>query len=223
MAATLSALRDRRVGLGRLIAIAWDITMQREMENQLHQSEKLRALGQLAGGIAHDFNNLLQAIVGYAQLLKDNPDDPELATRSLGVIETAALDGSETVRNIQQFARLRPDEEMIAVDLNRVIQYALAITRPRWDEKIAHDSGPLSLSLDMAPGPACAGARPALIEMLTNLILNAIDAMPEGGTNEHRHPSRARRQRAPARHRHRDRHVQRRAPANLRAIFLHQG
>ena len=182
MAATLSALRDRRVGLGRLIAIARDITSQREMENQLHQSEKLRALGQLAGGIAHDFNNLLQAIVGYAQLLKDNPGNAELAARSLSVIEAAALDGSETVRNIQQFARLRPDEELVAVDLHRVVQDALAITRPRWDEKISHDSRPLALSLDMAPGARVRGRPAGLTEMLTNLILNAIDAMPEGGT-----------------------------------------
>jgi PAS domain S-box-containing protein len=182
MAATLSALRDRRVGLGRLIAIARDITSQREMENQLHQSEKLRALGQLAGGIAHDFNNLLQAIVGYAQLLKDNPGNAELAARSLNVIEAAALDGSETVRSIQQFARLRPDEELVAVDLHRVVQDALAITRPRWDEKISHDSRPLALSLDMAPGARVRGRPAGLTEMLTNLILNAIDAMPEGGT-----------------------------------------
>jgi PAS domain S-box-containing protein len=182
MAATLSALRDRRVGLGRLIAIARDITSQRELENQLHQSEKLRALGQLAGGIAHDFNNLLQAIVGYAQLLKDNPGNADLSARSLAVIEAAALDGSETVRSIQQFARLRPDEELVAVDLNRVVQDALAITRPRWDEKISHDSRPLTLSLDMAPGARVRGRPAGLIEMLTNLILNAIDAMPEGGT-----------------------------------------
>ncbi len=182
MAATLSALRDRGVGLGRLIAIARDITVQRELENQLHQSEKLRALGQLAGGIAHDFNNLLQAIVGYAQLLKDNPGNPELAARSLGVIEAAALDGAETVRSIQQFARLRPDEEMVAVDLNRVVQDALAITRPRWDEKISHDSRPLGLSLDVAPAARVRGRPAALVEMLTNIILNAIDAMPDGGT-----------------------------------------
>src|SRR5439155_372854 len=68
LAVTLSGLRNRQGGLDGLIAIARDITAQREVENQLQQSEKLTALGQLAGGIAHDFNNLLQAILGYAQL-----------------------------------------------------------------------------------------------------------------------------------------------------------
>jgi PAS domain S-box-containing protein len=183
MAATLAPLRERRAGLGRLIAIARDITSQRALENQLHQSDKLRALGQLAGGIAHDFNNLLQAIVGYAQLLRDNPDNSELFERSLGVIEAVAHDGSETVRSIQQFARLRPDEELVAVDLDRVIQDALAITRPRWDEH-SRASRTLALSLRAAPVARVRGRPAALVEMLTNLILNGIEAMPDGGTLE---------------------------------------
>src|SRR5262249_4856241 len=70
LAVSLSGLRNRGGGLDGLIAIVRDITTQREIEGQLHQSEKLTALGQLAGGIAHDFNNLLQAILGYAQLMK---------------------------------------------------------------------------------------------------------------------------------------------------------
>jgi PAS domain S-box-containing protein len=75
LAVTLSGLRNRQGGLDGLIAIVRDITTEREIETQLHQSEKLTALGQLAGGIAHDFNNLLQAILGYAQLMKQNPSN----------------------------------------------------------------------------------------------------------------------------------------------------
>src|SRR5207249_10268405 len=130
-AVTLSGMRNRQGGLDGLIAIARDITAQREVENQLQQSEKLTALGQLAGGIAHDFNNLLQAILGHAQLMKANPTDPALLQRSLAVVESAALDGSETVRRIQQFARLRPDERFMPVDVNQIVQDAVAITRPR--------------------------------------------------------------------------------------------
>src|SRR4029434_9981238 len=98
-----------------LIAIVRDITAQREVEKQLRQSEKLTALGQLAGGIAHDFNNLLQAILGYAQLMKQNPTNADLIERSLTVVESAAMDGSETVRRIQQFARLPPDAQRLCV------------------------------------------------------------------------------------------------------------
>jgi two-component system cell cycle sensor histidine kinase/response regulator CckA len=182
LAITLSALHGRLGELEGVIAIVRDITVQREVEKQLHQSEKLTALGQLAGGIAHDFNNLLQAILGYAQLMKQNPKDAEFLNRSLNVVESAALDGSETVRRIQTFARLRPDEQFIAVDVNQIVQDAVAITRPRWEEKIAHDSRPLALRLELGTVEPIHGRPAALTETMTNLILNALDAMPDGGT-----------------------------------------
>jgi PAS domain S-box-containing protein len=181
LAVTLSALTGRQGELQGLIAIVRDITVQREVESQLHQSEKLTALGQLAGGIAHDFNNLLQAILGYAQLMKQNPDNADLIQRSLKIVEAAALDGSETVRRIQQFARLRPDEQFVPVDVNRIVEDAIAITRPRWEEKIAHESRPLDLQLNLGPVAPVSGRQAALTELMTNLILNAMDAMPEGG------------------------------------------
>ena len=181
LAVTLSALHGRHGGLEGLIAIVRDTTLQREVEKQLQQSEKLRALGQLAGGIAHDFNNLLQAILGYAQLMKGNLDDAALVQRSLNVVEAAAIDGSETVRRIQQFARLRPDEPFVRVDLGQIVQDAVAITRPRWEERAMRDNRPLDLQLDLRGVPAVNGRPAALTEMLTNLILNALDAMPEGG------------------------------------------
>ena len=182
LAVTLSGLRNRQGGLDGLIAIVRDITAQREVENQLHQSEKLTALGQLAGVIAHDFNNLLQAILGYAQLMKANPDNPELLQRSLSVVESAALDGSETVRRIQQFARLRPEERFMPVDVNHIVEDAVAITRPRWEEKIAHESRPMDLRLDLRARQHIHGRSAALTEVMTNLVLNAMDAMVEGGT-----------------------------------------
>jgi PAS domain S-box-containing protein len=182
LAVTLSGLRNRQGGLDGLIAIVRDITAQREVEAQLHQSEKLTALGQLAGGIAHDFNNLLQAILGYAQLMKQNPGNIELVERSLTVVETAAMDGSETVRRIQTFARLRPEERFVPLNVNQVVEDALAITRPRWEERIAHDSLPLSQRLELRATRVIHGRPAALTEVMTNLILNAMDAMPDGGT-----------------------------------------
>jgi PAS domain S-box-containing protein len=183
LAVTLSGLRNRRQGeLDGLIAIVRDITAQREIENQLHQAEKLTALGRLAGGIAHDFNNLLQAILGYAQLMKQNLANGELIERSLSVVESAAMDGAETVRRIQTFARLRPDEQFIRVDINQIVQDAIAITRPRWEENIAHENRPLELRLDLRATESPQGRPAILTEALTNLILNAMDAMPHGGT-----------------------------------------
>ncbi|PYM77701.1 MAG: hypothetical protein DME03_03485, partial [Candidatus Rokuibacteriota bacterium] len=182
LAVTLSALHGRHGGLEGLIAIVRDITAQREVEKQLRQSEKLTALGQLAGGIAHDFNNLLQAILGYAQLMKQNPRDIDFVSRSLNIVEAAAVDGSETVRRIQQFARLRPDEQFVGVDVNQIVHDAVAIVRPRWEERIARDNRPLDLRLDLGTIETINGRPAALAELMTNLILNALDAMPDGGT-----------------------------------------
>jgi len=182
LSVTLAPLRGRTGSVDGLIAIVRDITAQREVESQLHQSEKLAALGQLAGGIAHDFNNLLQAILGYAQLMKQDPTNVDLIQRSLGIVESAAMDGSETVRRIQQFARLRPDEQFMAVDVNQIVHEAVAITQPRWDEKVAQENRPLRLSLELAADAVMHGRPAALTEVVTNLILNAMDAMPQGGT-----------------------------------------
>jgi CheY-like chemotaxis protein/anti-sigma regulatory factor (Ser/Thr protein kinase) len=91
------------------------------------------------------------------------------------------MDGSETVRRIQQFARLRPDEQFVGVDINQIVQDAVAITRPRWEENIARDSRALKLSLELKADALIQGRPAALSEVLTNLILNAMDAMPEGG------------------------------------------
>ena len=181
LAVTLSALRERQGAFTGLIAIVRDITVQRDVEAQLHQAEKLTALGQLAGGIAHDFNNLLQAILGYSQLMKQNLTDVDLVSRSLQVLESVAMNGSETVRRIQQFARLRPDEEFVPVDVNKIVHDAIAIIRPRWEEKLAHENRRLDLRLDLGEVPSVNGRSAALTEVMTNLFLNAIDAMPEGG------------------------------------------
>ena len=157
----------------------------------MHQSERLTALGQMAGGIAHDFNNLLQAILGYAQLMARSPGNIDVVRRGIDVIEKAANGGAETVRRIQKFARLRPDEPFVSMDLNQVVRDSLAITRPRWEEKKVKGGVPLQLELDLGPVPVVMGRPAELNEVITNLVLNAIDAMPEGGTLRLRTPARA--------------------------------
>jgi PAS domain S-box-containing protein len=182
LAVTLSSLTGREGNLEGMLAIVRDTTAQRELEAQMHQSEKLTALGQMAGGIAHDFNNLLQAILGYAQLMGKNPSNADMVRRGLDVIEKAATGGAETVRRIQKFARLRPEEAFVGLDLDQVIRDSLAITRPRWEEKKIKAGVPLELELDFGAVPVVMGRPAELSEVVTNLILNAIDAMPQGGT-----------------------------------------
>jgi PAS domain S-box-containing protein len=194
LAVTLSSLPGRNGSTDGILAIVRDMTAQREIEAQMHQSERLTALGQMAGGIAHDFNNLLQAILGYAQLMARSPGNTDVVRRGLDVIEKAANSGAETVRRIQKFARLRPEEPFVSMDLNQVVRDSLAITRPRWEEKKVKGGVPLQLELELGPVPMVMGRPAELNEVITNLVLNAIDAMPRGGTlhirtrlGDHRH------------------------------------
>ncbi|HMH51340.1 MAG TPA: GAF domain-containing protein, partial [Candidatus Acidoferrum sp.] len=150
-------------------------------QDQLVRTEKLRALGEMASGVAHDFNNLLAAILGRAQLLQRYVHDPKLASW-LQVIERSAVDGAQTVRRLQEFARVRRDEPFAPVDLNAVIRDAIEMTQSRWREDALRQGVVIDVNMVTAPQATVAGDAVELREVMTNLILNAVDAMPQGGT-----------------------------------------
>jgi signal transduction histidine kinase len=153
----------------------------REAQSQLVQSAKLNALGELAGGVAHNFNNILAAILGRTQLLLQNASDAS-QRRQLEVIEQAALDGAQAVRRVQEFTRLRQDECFEAVDVQEMLQGVLELTRPAWEAESKRRGIALTAALDVRPGQLVAGHASELREVFTNLVLNALDAMPWGGT-----------------------------------------
>jgi signal transduction histidine kinase/ActR/RegA family two-component response regulator len=150
-------------------------------QDQLVRTEKLRALGEMASGVAHDFNNVLAAILGRAQLLQRYVQDAKLAGW-LQVIERSALDGAQTVRRLQEFARVRRDQPFGPVDLNAVIRDALEMTQSRWREDALRQGIIIDARTSTAPLATVSGDPAELREALTNLILNAVDAMPRGGT-----------------------------------------
>jgi PAS domain S-box-containing protein len=169
-----------------------DITERKRMEERLIQSEKLKSLEGLAGGVAHNFNNMLAAILGRAQLLMMNVQTPlgmqerrkgvlDLK-KSLEVIEEAALEGAHTVRRIQDFSRKRADSKSLEpVNLSDVIENSLDLTKGRWkDEAQSHDIK-ITIEKQFSQMPSIGGNASELIELFTNLINNAIDAMPQGG------------------------------------------
>jgi GAF domain-containing protein len=150
-------------------------------QDQLVRTEKLRALGEMASGVAHDFNNLLASILGRAQLTLQRLQDPQLR-KWVQVIERAALDGAQTVRRLQEFTRIRRDQPFVAVDLNEVIRGALEITQSRWREETRSRGVAVDVRTSLTTVPGVAGDPAELREAMTNLILNAVDAMPQGGT-----------------------------------------
>jgi len=130
--------------------------------------------------VAHDFNNLLGAILGRAQLLRRRGFAADVDSE-MAVIEKAAQDGRETVRRIQEFSRTRRDRAFAAVDLGEVLRDVVEITRSRWRDEAARRNVAVQLELDAPPVPPVLGNAAELREVFTNLVLNAVDAMPQGG------------------------------------------
>ena len=164
-----------------VLGIAHDITEQKQERERAARADKLRALGQLASGVAHDFNNSLAAILGRAQLVLRRSHDEELI-RSLGVIVTAAEDAAATVRRIQTFARKSTIAEMEAVDVSSLIRDAVEITRTRWQNEARSAGRLIDVVVNAENGMLTRGNASELREVFVNLIVNSVDAMPQGGT-----------------------------------------
>ncbi len=152
-----------------------DVTVRRRLEDQLRQAQKMEAIGQLAGGIAHDFNNILTAIIGYSDLLADRVGADKTAASDLRQIHRAGLRAAALTRQLLAFSRKQVLRMTIA-DLNQVMAGFERFVRPIIGEDI-------ELRFDLSPSPARLLADVSQLEQVAmNLIINARDAMPEGGT-----------------------------------------
>ena len=157
------------------------IAEQERMREQFSQMEKLSALGELASGVAHDFNNTLAGILGRAQLLQ-RTDDLEKVKHGLEIIIKTAEDGAKTVKRIQDFARQRRDHNFELVSIDQILMDASEITRPRWKNCAEASNIHITLELEIGSNAMVMGDDSELREVLVNMVFNAIDAMPEGGT-----------------------------------------
>lgn len=156
----------------------------RNTRDAVMQHERLRVLGQMASGIAHDINNALSPVKLYLQLLlEDEPGLSEQSRSRLKTIRGAVDDVSETVARIREFYRLRePQLTLAPVNLNELVEQIVELTRPRWRD-IPQQRGiaiETRAELDSAIPPIL-GTENEIREALTNLIFNAVDAMPTGG------------------------------------------
>ena len=149
-------------------------------QDRLVQTERLRALGEMASGVAHDFNNLLAVILGRVQLLQLRAEDPELR-RGLATIEQAAAEAAHIVRRIQEFTRTRQTRLFQPVDVPHLVREAIELTRGRWRDEAQVRGVTYSVRTDLAEVASVAGEAAELREVVTNLLLNGLDAMPNGG------------------------------------------
>jgi signal transduction histidine kinase/ActR/RegA family two-component response regulator len=155
----------------------------KQAQDQIVQAEKLRAMGEMASGVAHDFNNVLAVVLGNIQLLLHQLDHlgPEEIREGLKVIERSSKDGAETIRRIQEFTGVRRDKTFITLSLNEMISEVVNITQPRWRDQAQKKGIQVELTTQLGDIPVVMGNPSELREVLTNIIFNAVDAMPKGG------------------------------------------
>jgi signal transduction histidine kinase/ActR/RegA family two-component response regulator/PAS domain-containing protein len=155
-----------------------------ETQQQAMRQERLRALGQMASGITHDINNALSPVVGFSDmLLQESTNLDDHSKKLLQLIRLAALDISRIVERMRQLYRDREDEaiELEPVDIRQIARETIELTRPKWREQTT-TGGEMRISTDIARGiPQFPGIDTEIREALTNLVLNAVDAMPDGG------------------------------------------
>jgi PAS domain S-box-containing protein len=185
-------LKDNENNFTGSVASIRDITERKEMEAEILQSKKLQSLGELAGGVAHNFNNILAVIIGRANLLQMNIDTPPgmeerrksalALKKGLAAIEKASQEGADVVRKIQEFTRESNDDAYIApVNINKTIDDAIELTRTKWKDTAESKGIKIEVKKDLSSIPSVSGNHLELKEVFSNLINNAIDAMPQGG------------------------------------------
>jgi len=172
---TMSPLLDSEGGVVGVSIIAHDISARRALEEQLLQSQKLEALGGLAGGIAHDFNNLLTVILGHAELILADPDPPAARSRhEMGAVRDDAQHAATLTRQLLAYSR-KQLLTLEVLDLNEVVGKVRSMLDRLIEENI------LIEVLSEPDLRAIEADRGQLGQVLTNLVINARDATPDGG------------------------------------------
>jgi PAS domain S-box-containing protein len=157
----------------------------RQTQQAVMQQERLRALGQMASGIAHDINNAISPVALYVESMLDS--EPNLSARArdyLGTIQHAIDDVAQTVARMREFYRQRePQLALTPVKLNHICRQVLELTRARWNDMAQQRGIVVKVETDLAQDPpTILGIESEIREALVNIVFNAVDAMPEGGT-----------------------------------------
>jgi PAS domain S-box-containing protein len=166
------------------VAVLRDVTDVRRAQGREMESERLRALGEMASGVAHNFNNLLAIILLRCDLLEKVDDGSDYAAASrdhVAVIKQVTMDGRETVNRLQALsgvAKAQPDQ---AMNVEKLVSDVVEFTRPRWRDAAQQHGITIDVTAAIPPLPLLRGSPAELREVLINLVFNAVDAMPRGG------------------------------------------
>jgi signal transduction histidine kinase/HAMP domain-containing protein/ActR/RegA family two-component response regulator len=156
----------------------------RQTQATVLQQERLKALGQMASGIAHDVNNALSPVVGFSELLlKGDFGLNQKGKNYMGYISTAGHDIAHIIARLREFYRKHEEDESYQlVNVNHLVGQVVDMTRPRWKDIPQANGVTIEVDTDLAEDmPQMVGIESEIREAFTNLVLNAVDAMPQGG------------------------------------------
>jgi PAS domain S-box-containing protein len=152
-------------------------------QEQVIQQERLRALGEMASGVAHDLNNTLSPILGYTDLLGRASDLPPLCREYVKLIQTSATDATVVVERLREFHRpSSPGIGYERIDLSSLLHQIPKLTRPKWRDESQHSGRQIKIVVEVEDGIQVTGIATELRQVFTNLVFNAVDALPSGGT-----------------------------------------
>jgi len=157
-----------------------EIIERGEMQRELVRLERQRAFGELSQGICHNLNNILSGILGPAALLEGDREIPH-APMLLESILTSTVQAAELVRRLHQAVADQPRGALQPVDINAIVRDAVLETRPRWKDEADVNGIHIEVVAQLEDIPAIRGEASETHDILSNLILNAIDALPQGG------------------------------------------
>jgi signal transduction histidine kinase len=158
-----------------------DITQHKQMEKAQIRTQRLRAVGELAAGVSHNLNNILTGVLAPAQLIQLKTGDPDLL-REVGDIIASARRARDLVHRLHLSVRGVEEDSLQSVPVNQVVQEAVQAARPRWKDEAESRGLAIEVVTRLQDVPPIQGTASRLHDLLTNLLFNAVDALPEGGT-----------------------------------------
>ena len=174
-------IRDSTGKLYGVVLVFRDVTEHQRMERELVRMERLHAIGELAAGVAHNLNNMLTTVLGPAHLLLRYSDDPRIRREAEAILASGQR-ARDLVLRLNLSVQGTAAERLQDVLVNNVVQAVVQAARPRWKDAPEARGIRIEVVTDLAEVPPVWGTETGLHDVLLNLLVNAVDAMPHGGT-----------------------------------------